>query len=115
MLLEGSLQIGFVRLPVDSNLTTQSICQEMLALAIPEICHKDLSNNLQKILNYYPLYQLDSNTYPCLAEQTELFLQNNQLSAHKIFVQGDITTLLALVAGGNAVAFIPQSMRQSRQ
>ena len=112
MLLEGSLQIGFVRLPVDSNLTTQSICQEMLALAIPEICHKDLSNNLQKILNYYPLYQLDSNTYPCLTEQTELFLQNNQLSAHKIFVQGDMTTLLALVAGGNAVAFIPQSMRQ---
>ena len=111
-LLEGSLQIDFVRLPVDSNLTTQSICQEMLALAIPENCHKDLSNNLQKILNYYPLYQLDSNTYPCLAEQTELFLQHNQLNAHKIFVQGDMTTLLALVAGGNAVAFIPQSMRQ---
>ncbi|OTP93711.1 hypothetical protein B6D16_10930 [Gilliamella apicola] len=34
------------------------------------------------------------------------------MRANKIFVKGDLTTLLALVASGNAVALIPQSMQQ---
>jgi len=84
----------------------------MLALAIPENYPKDLSNNFQEILNHYSLYQLDNITYPCLAEQTEQFLKSNQMRANKIFVKGDLTTLLALVASGNAVALIPQSMQQ---
>ena len=79
----------------------------MLALAIPENYPKDLSNNFQEILNHYSLYQLDNITYPCLAEQTEQFLKSNQMRANKIFVKGDLTTLLALVASGNAVALIP--------
>lgn len=112
MLLEGSLQIGFVRLPVDNELATQVICHEMLALAIPENYPKDLSNSLQEILNHYSLYQLDNITNPCLTAQTEQFLQSNLLRANKIFVKGDQTTLLALVASGNAVTLIPQSMQQ---
>ena len=34
------------------------------------------------------------------------------MRANKIFVKGDLTTLLALVASGNAVALISQSMQQ---
>lgn len=67
---------------------------------------------MQEILNHYSLYQLDNITSPCLAEQTEQFLQSNLLRANKIFVKGDLTTLLALVASGNAVTLIPQSMQQ---
>ena len=67
---------------------------------------------MQEILNHYSLYQLDNITYPCLAAQTEQFLQSNLLRANKIFVKGDLTTLLALVASGNAVTLIPQSMQQ---
>lgn len=111
MLLEGSLQIGFLRMPFTNQLSSQLIAHEKLALAIPSCSPIDW-HNLSAILKHYPLYQLDKDCFPCLAEQTEQFLIQNQLQPNKILINGDLTTLLALVAGGNAIAFMPQSMKQ---
>ena len=55
--------------------------------------------------------QLDPLRNPCLAAETELFLQSNRLSANQVSIEGDMTTLLALVAGGNGVAFLPRSVQ----
>lgn len=66
------------------------------------------SMTIQSALSAYPLLQLDPSTSPCLAEQTSLFLQSIQLSAEPVSVTNDMTTLLALVAGGTESPFYPQ-------
>ncbi|MEL0553699.1 MULTISPECIES: LysR family transcriptional regulator [Enterobacteriaceae] len=110
MLQEGGLHMGFIRMPATNALSSQVIFSEVLALAVPSVNHVE-STNLQNALSTYPLFQLDSLANPCLAEQTALFLKNNQLHANLVSVTGDMMTLLALVAGGNGVAFLPESAK----
>lgn len=110
MLEEGSLHAGFVRMPVTEGLSSHIIHEEILALAVPSASKGELMN-IQDFLSVYPLLQLAPSTNPCLAEQTALFLHNNQLNANPIPVTDDMTTLLALVAGGNGIAFLPESVR----
>ncbi|HGY3715131.1 LysR family transcriptional regulator [Citrobacter sp. Res13-Sevr-PEB04-36] len=110
MLLEGSLHIGFVRMPVSKGLSSHIIFEETLALAVPANSNIEFMN-IRSAISAYSLLQLDPSTSPCLAEQTAVFLQHNQLSANPVTVTEDITTILALVAGGNGVAFVPESVR----
>lgn len=110
MLLEGRLHIGFVRMPVSKGLASYIFYEETLALAVPMEGYME-SMTIQSALSAYPLLQLDPSTSPCLAEQTSLFLQSIQLSAEPVSVTNDMTTLLALVAGGNGVAFLLTSVR----
>ncbi|QCR35606.1 LysR family transcriptional regulator [Nissabacter sp. SGAir0207] len=110
MLQEGSLHAGFVRMPVTHGLSCQVIYEETLTLAVPPDSHIE-NLTIQRALSSYPLLQIAPSASPCLAEQTALFLQNNHLSADPVPVTDDITTLLALVAGGNGVAFLPESVR----
>lgn len=107
MLLEGRLHIGFVRMPVSKGLASYIFYEETLALAVPMEGYME-SMTIQSALSAYPLLQLDPSTSPCLAEQTSLFLQSIQLSAEPVSVTNDMTTLLALVAGGNESPFYPQ-------
>ncbi|QLO84985.1 MULTISPECIES: LysR family transcriptional regulator [unclassified Citrobacter] len=110
MLLEGRLHIGFVRAPVSKGLVSYILYEETLALAMP--ANSDIHNmNIQSALSAYPLLQLDPSTSPCLAEQTAYFLQSNQLKAVTVSATDDMTSLLALIAGGNGVAFLPASVR----
>lgn len=109
-LLEGTLHAGFVRMPVTPGLSSHIIHQETLALAIPaESSHSAM--NISKALSSYTLLQLDPFVSPCLTEQTASFLQINQFSASSVAVTEDMTTLLALVAGGNGIAFLPASVQ----
>lgn len=110
MLLEGSLHVGFVRMPVIKGLSSTIIHQETLALAIPAESYIE-AWRVQCALSTYTLLQLDPSASPCLAEQTAAFLQLNQLSARPVTVTEDMTTLLALVAGGNGIAFLPESVQ----
>lgn len=110
MLLEGNLHAGFVRMPVTDGLSSHIIHEEILALAVPSESNIEFMN-IQDLLSTYSLLQLDPSTSPCLAEQTTLFLQNNQFNANPLPVTDDMTTLLALVAGGNGIAFLPESVR----
>ena len=110
MLQEGNLHAGFVRMPLTKNLASQVIHEEVLVLAVPTTCDIDPSD-MQHILSAYPLLQLDPLTNPCLAAETKLYLQNNLLIANQVSIMGDMTTLLALVAGGNGIAFLPQSVQ----
>ncbi|WP_081298514.1 LysR family transcriptional regulator [Gilliamella sp. wkB108] len=110
MLQEGGLHAGFVRMPITKNLASQVIHEEILALAVPTICDIE-PTDIQRILSAYPLLQLDPLTNPCLAAETTLFLQNNLLNANQVSITGDMTTLLALVAGGNGIALLPKSVQ----
>lgn len=110
MLLKGSLHLGFVRMPVIKSLSSRMIYVEKLVLAVPS--HNNIKlRTMQDALSSYPLFQLEPLASPCLAEQTALFLQKNQLNAVPVSVMGDMTALLALVAGRNGVAFLPESVQ----
>ncbi len=110
MLLDGSLHVGFVRMPVTEGLSSIIIHKETLALAIPAESHIE-PWNIQHALSTYTLLQLHPSSGPCLAEQTAAFLQCNQFNVRPATVTEDIPTLLALVAGGNGIAFLPKSVQ----
>ncbi|MEI9482960.1 LysR family transcriptional regulator [Enterobacter cancerogenus] len=110
MLLEGTLDIGFLRMPAASELASKVLYKENLILAMPSLETKGIIN-IRDVLSHYPLLQLSPTVGPCLAEQTALFLIANQLNADPVSVTDDMPTLLALIAGGNGVAFLPESVR----
>lgn len=110
MLQEGSLHAGFVRMPVTKDLSCLVIYEEILAVAVPSESNIT-TMKIQNALLSYPVFQLEPLTYPCLAEQIASFLQHNQINIDLIPVKGDMTTLLALVAGGNGIALLPESVR----
>lgn len=110
MLQEGSLHAGFVRMPVTKNLSYRIIHKEVLAIAVPSESNIT-AIKFQNALLSYPVFQLDPLTNPCLAEQIASFLQDNQINIDLVSIKGDMTTLLALVAGGNGIALLPESVR----
>lgn len=109
-LLEGTLDIGFFRMPAGNELTSRVLYKEKLILAIPSTYKNDIPH-IRDVLSQYPLLQLTPAVGPCLAEQTNQFLLTNQLHADPVSVTDDMPTLLALIAGGNGVAFLPESVR----
>jgi len=110
MLLEGSLDIGFIRLPAAELLTTKIIHTEQLILAVPSDSHIQ-SDNIQHGFLSYPLLQLDPATHPCLAAQTAQLLKHFLSCTTPISATADMATLLALIAGGNGIAILPESVR----
>lgn len=110
MLLEGSLDIGFIRLPAVEALTSKMIYTEKLILAVPAESHIE-ADNIQDAFLSFPLLQPEPAINPCLAGQTALFLENNSFNAEPVSVTNDMSTLLALIAGSNGVAIVPESVR----
>jgi len=108
LLQEGKLHAGFLRLPVPASLEYKVLSEEKLMLVVPTgiNCNPD---NLQQVLLTYPLLQIDPSVSPCLAQQTASFLNTHHLLAEPVSATGDISSLLALIAGENGVAFLPAS------
>lgn len=109
MLLEGTLNIGFIRLPVLQPLKARVLIEEKLVLAVRLGTKVDFSN-IQFLLNTHQLLQVNSVCEPCLALQVDSFLKENNLTASSTVTTNDIHSLLALIAGGNGVALLPQSV-----
>lgn len=110
MLQEGRLHVGFLRLPAPETLVTKMLNEERLILAF----HTDevlAENDIQGLLLSHPVLEINPDISPCLAQQTRVFLQDNHLIANLIAAADDIPALLALIAGGNGVAFLPASVK----
>jgi DNA-binding transcriptional LysR family regulator len=109
MLLDGQLQAGFIRLPVTQPLKAKILMEEKLALAIPASVQVE-GSNIQPLLEMYQLLQVNPQNEPCMAEQVDFFLKENNLITNSALTTDDIHSLLALIAGGNGVALLPQSV-----
>lgn len=109
-LLDGNQQAGFVRLPVTGDLQSKVLAEEKLVLAIPSYCSEKFNNHLKIIENNQPL-QLSPNRGEGLLTQASRYLNSHKLSPKRIAAADDIQTLLALVAAGNGVALLPESVR----
>lgn len=109
-LLEGHLQAGFVRLPVSEKLQSQVLAEEKLVLAVASDRFVSLENAL-KLIENSQLLQLSPNRGEGLSTQTASFLASHHLSPTRVAAADDIQTLLALVAAGDGVALLPESVR----
>jgi len=109
-LMQGELDIGFVRMPVPESLHSISLFKEYIVLAVPNEV-KVSSGNINEILATHPLLQINPSLAPCLAEQTKLLLEEMNATLKLGGSTNDLPTLLALIAANNGIAFVPASVR----
>ncbi|TDD19669.1 LysR family transcriptional regulator [Kribbella turkmenica] len=106
-LLAGSLQIGFVRLPVPAGLEHLRLRRDRLALAVPSAL--DVPRDVGQWLDGRPLVRLTPSRGPGLTAQIHGLYA--ELGCHPTVLQesADLQTVLALVAAGAGPAVVPQS------
>ncbi|MDF7651498.1 LysR family transcriptional regulator [Pantoea sp. Acro-805] len=105
-LIEGRLQIGFVRLPVPAPLQTRVLGEEQLVLAVA--AHNGATATA--LIESQQMLQLSPSRGEGLTSQAQRFLSSQHLQPRTIGVADDIQTLLALVAAGDGVALLPASV-----
>jgi len=109
LLLQGELQVGFVRLPVSAPLRATALLSDRLVLAAPSALALR-AETLMARFNTLPLLQLTPKRGRGLSDQSLRFIAAHQLTPNVVQQAGDIQTLLALVAAGIGVALLPHSV-----
>lgn len=107
----GSLHVGFVRLPAQPGFATRVIRRDQLALAVPSgvpIPEPD-RNSLRKWLHDRPLIRLIPARGPGLAAQTSAVFSELGCSPTVMYETSDLLTVLALVAAGAGSSVVPAS------
>lgn len=106
-LIEGCIDIGFLRLPVDEKLSTAIVMNENFVLAV----HSDMkkTDEIREIILNNNLIMINKNASPCLYSLTKKFIANVGLESSVYTETDDIHTLLALVAAQNGVALLPSA------
>ena len=109
-LLTGSLQLGFVRLPVPPGLDHLPLRKDRLALALPGgVAGERLPRGLGGWLDGRPMVRLVPERGPGLTAQIGKLY--DELGCRPAVLQeaGDLQTVLALVAAGVGPAVVPAS------
>lgn len=109
LLLQGELQAGFVRLPVNTPLCGVALLSDRLVLAAPGALALR-ADELMTRFNQLPLLQLTPKRGRGLSNQSLRFIAAHRLTPNVVQQAGDIQTLLALVAAGVGVALLPHSI-----
>ncbi|CAI1578235.1 MULTISPECIES: LysR family transcriptional regulator [Serratia] len=109
LLLQGELQAGFVRLPVNTPLCGVALLSDRLVLAAPGALALR-ADDLMARFNLLPLLQLTPKRGRGLSDQSLRFIAAHRLTPNVVQQAGDIQTLLALVAAGVGVALLPHSI-----
>ncbi|ORM68249.1 LysR family transcriptional regulator [Pantoea rwandensis] len=105
-LIEGRLQVGFVRLPVPVPLQTRVLGEEQLVLAVAA----NTGATATALIESQQLLQLSPSRGEGLTSQAQRFLSSQHLKPRTVGAADDIQTLLALVAAGDGVALLPASV-----
>ncbi len=111
-LLSGRLDVGFLRLPAHESLAALPVLEEALGLAVPAGARwKRLPADLKE-LNELGFVALARGLGPGLAMQIEHWCGQHGFVPRVIQQAGDIQTVLAAVAAGVGVAFVPSHAQQ---
>jgi DNA-binding transcriptional LysR family regulator len=110
MLMQGELDIAFARMPVHDSLNSIILSKERIVLAVPADVEVN-SSNLNYVIETHSLLHIKPNLAPCLAEQTKMMLDHMNIFSNPVSATSDLSSLLALIAGKNGVAFVPASVR----
>jgi DNA-binding transcriptional LysR family regulator len=120
-LCEASIDIGFVRLPLESppaSLEVRSIFREPLILAIPRGHALSRSRRIPTgVLAKAPFIRFPRHVAPGLYDQIEGIYGSAGFKPNVVREALEIQTMISLVAAGLGVAIVPESARNigSRQ
>ncbi|MBT2586365.1 LysR family transcriptional regulator [Arthrobacter sp. ISL-95] len=108
----GSLHVGFVRLPAPPDIETRAIRRDQLALAFPsgEPVPEPDPGSLRKWLQGRALIRLVPARGPGLAAQSSQLFTDLGCSPTVTYETSDLLTVLALVAAGGGSAVVPASV-----
>ncbi|POH56783.1 LysR family transcriptional regulator [Arthrobacter glacialis] len=108
---EGSVHVGFVRLPAPPEMGTRVIRRDQLALAVPsgEAIPEPDRSSLRECLQDRPLIRLLKDRGPGLAAQTNELFTDLGCSPTVMYETSDLLTVLALVAAGAGWSLVPAS------
>ncbi|MFJ6535047.1 LysR family transcriptional regulator [Paenarthrobacter sp. NPDC091711] len=108
----GSLHVGFVRLPAPPGILTREIRSDQLALAIPSGEPVPLADrrSLREWFQDRPLVSLLQARGPGLAAQTSELFKDLGCSPPSMYGTSDLLTVLALVAAGAGSSVVPASV-----
>lgn len=109
MLLDGELDIGFLRLPVCEDLHSRLLITETLMLAVSKNLQRS-DSDVFKLLSSQKLLQVSPSKAPCLSGLVNSFLIAHKIKTKAHAVAEDIHTLLALIAANNGVALLPSAV-----
>ncbi|WP_159698589.1 LysR family transcriptional regulator [Arthrobacter sp. 18067] len=107
----GSLGIGFVRLPAPTDIATRVVRRDRLALAVPtgEKIPEPDRRSLRTWLQDRPLIRLVPARGPGLTAQTSKLFSDLGCSPATMYQTSDLLTVLALVAAGAGSSVVPAS------
>ncbi|GAA1531821.1 LysR family transcriptional regulator [Kribbella lupini] len=108
-LLAGTLQVGFVRLPVPAGITHRRLRQDHLALALPTGSDRpaDKAAQVANWLDGRPLVRLKPERGPGLTDQITRLYDELRCRPRVLQEARDLQTVLALVAAGVGAAVVP--------
>ncbi|ONI66895.1 LysR family transcriptional regulator [Kribbella sp. ALI-6-A] len=110
-LLAGTLQVGFVRLPVPAGITHRRLRQDHLALALPAGVDRPgeraTSAQVASWLDGRPLVRLRPERGPGLTDQITRLYDELRCRPRVLQEARDLQTVLALVAAGVGAAVVP--------
>ena len=108
-LVQGELDVGFVRLPLDHpDVETLPIARDRLALARPAGSDFEPGMGDDDVLRRARFIMLSSKRGPGLRAQVEQWCTHAGIALNIVQTVDDIQTVLALVAAGMGVSIVPQ-------
>lgn len=106
---QGSLQIGFVRLPALPGLSHQRILSDRLALVIPKTLHRTITHFDVDALRDLPFLLLHRERAPGLHDHILRFCALHNFHPRVVQQANESLTILSLVGGGVGVSVMHES------
>ncbi|WP_321892831.1 LysR family transcriptional regulator [Paraburkholderia tropica] len=112
-LLEGSLQAGFVRLPVQAGLAHRRILSDRLALVVPRTLAHTIAGFDVEALRTLPFLMLQRARAPGLHDHIVRFCASRRFEPHSVQHANESLTILSLVGAGLGVSIMHESALHS--
>ncbi|WP_430232619.1 LysR substrate-binding domain-containing protein [Paraburkholderia tropica] len=112
-LLEGSLQAGFVRLPVQAGLAHRRILSDRLALVVPRTLAHTIAGFDVEALRTLPFLMLQRARAPGLHDHIVRFCASRRFEPRSVQHANESLTILSLVGAGLGVSIMHESALHS--
>jgi DNA-binding transcriptional LysR family regulator len=109
----GTLDVGFVRLPVDRRLAIVPMVEDRLVLAVPEVRRADLATRPVQDLAEEPFVEIAPSRSSSLHAHVLRVCASYGFRPRVVQSATELFTVLALVAAGMGVAIVPSSVTTS--
>jgi DNA-binding transcriptional LysR family regulator len=113
-LVGGTMDVGFVRLPIEAPLVHLPVVEERLVLAVPESRRADLGQRAPSTFQEEPFVELGVTHSPSFHAHVQRVCAAYGLRPRVAQSATEFFTVLALVAAGMGIAVVPRAVTQTR-